>query len=49
MRIFRRPWMPIAIPGRKPNDLKDGAGSEPGECVRVYAVKVVDGEIVIGL
>ena len=30
-------------------DLKDGAGSEPGECVRVYAVKVVDGEIVIGL
>ena len=30
-------------------DLKDGAGSEPGECVRVYAVKVMDGEIVISL
>jgi nitrite reductase (NADH) small subunit len=30
-------------------DLKDGAGSEPGECVQVYQVKVVDGEIVITL
>jgi nitrite reductase (NADH) small subunit len=30
-------------------DLKGGAGSEPGECVQVYAVKVVDGEIVLSL
>ena len=30
-------------------DLKDGAGNEPGECVQVYPVKVVDGEIVLNL
>lgn len=30
-------------------DLKSGAGNEPGECVRVYEVKVVYGEIVLNL
>jgi len=30
-------------------DLKGGVGNEPGECVQVYAVKVVDGEIVLSL
>jgi nitrite reductase (NADH) small subunit len=30
-------------------DLKGGAGHEPGECVQVYSVKVVDGEIVVSL
>lgn len=30
-------------------DLKNGAGTEPGECVQVYAVKIVDGEIVLSL
>jgi nitrite reductase (NADH) small subunit len=30
-------------------DLADGAGSEPEECVRVYAVKNVEGEIVLQL
>ncbi len=30
-------------------DLKDGGGNEPGECVQVYVVKIVDGEIVLSL
>ena len=30
-------------------DLKGGAGNEPSECVQVYSVKVVDGEIVLSL
>jgi nitrite reductase (NADH) small subunit len=30
-------------------DLNGGAGNEPGECVRVFQVKVVHGEIVLGL
>jgi nitrite reductase [NAD(P)H] small subunit len=30
-------------------DLKDGGGNEAGECVQVYVVKIVDGEIVLSL
>jgi nitrite reductase (NADH) small subunit len=30
-------------------DLQDGAGSEPEECVRVYPVKNVEGEILLRL
>jgi NAD(P)H-dependent nitrite reductase small subunit len=30
-------------------NLKDGAGSEPGECVQVHRVKDVDGEILLSL
>ena len=30
-------------------NLKDGAGTEPGECVKVYTVKDADGEIVLSL
>lgn len=30
-------------------NLKDGHGSEPAECLRVYEVKVVYGEIVVNL
>jgi nitrite reductase (NADH) small subunit len=30
-------------------DLKGGAGNEPGECLQVYQVKVVDAEIVLSL
>jgi nitrite reductase (NADH) small subunit len=29
--------------------LEDGAGSEAGECLRVYRVKVVDGEILVSI
>jgi nitrite reductase (NADH) small subunit len=29
--------------------LEDGTGSEPGECLKVYRVKSVDGEIVLSL
>jgi nitrite reductase [NAD(P)H] small subunit len=30
-------------------DLKGGGGNEAGECLQVYQVKVVDGEIVLSL
>jgi len=30
-------------------NLKDGAGTEPGECVKVYTVKDADGEILLNL
>ena len=30
-------------------DLNGGTGNEPGECVRVFQVKVVHGEIVLSL
>ena len=30
-------------------DLASGAGSEPGECVKVYAVREVDGEILLSV
>jgi nitrite reductase (NADH) small subunit len=30
-------------------NLKDGAGSEPGECVQVHRVKDLDGEILLRL
>lgn len=30
-------------------DLESGEGSEPGECVKVYAVREVDGEILLNV
>ena len=30
-------------------DLASGAGSEPGECVKVYAVRELDGEILLSV
>ncbi len=30
-------------------NLEDGTGSEPGECVKVYRVKALEGEIVVTL
>ena len=30
-------------------DLQNGAGGEPGECVRVYQVEELDGEILLSL
>ena len=30
-------------------NLKDGAGAEPGECVKVYRVQELDGEMLLSL